>query len=206
MAKEKPGVQFFPINQDEISGSLQHRVRPHHRKIVCGHCGEQTNARVVSSLRRDSDGRIILWCVCTCPKEEPTMLVVDQGNIVSQHPGSKEFRGNDAWPKELQLLFDEAARCFSAGAYTAAAMVARKLLMVIACDKGAKEGLRFVEYVDYITANVVPVAGSREPIAWVKDIGNDANHRVQFLARTEAQRSLKICRYILETVYALPLA
>jgi len=70
---------------------------------------------------------------------EPAVLVERGGTIIHQYPDAQEFQPGENWPPELTQLFDEAAKAFASGAYTASTMVARKLLMVCACMEGASD-------------------------------------------------------------------
>jgi hypothetical protein len=132
------------------------------------------------------------------------VVIEKGGNVVRQIPEGKEFCSSDDWPSDLGRLFDEASRCYAAAAYTAAAMTARKALMAVACDKGADEGLKFVQYVDYILSNVLPIPDAKDAISRIKDIGNEANHKLRFVSREDARRSLSIVNYLMNGVYAIP--
>lgn len=112
---------------------------------------------------------------------------------------------NPAWPKDFQTLFDEATGCFTIGAFMAAGMVVRKIITIIACDNGAAEGAPFAEHVDHITNVVIPMQEARESIRWLKTVNNNA-YRVRFLSRTEALLSIKVARYVLNVVHAIPTA
>lgn len=204
-------VEFHVLSQEEATALQQHghghnMVRPKHVPIECGSCGSSTNARVVASAQRKADGMTIMWCVCACEKEEPCVLMTRAGNTVSQFPQSRHFTPGERWPSDLVQLYDEAAKSYSAEAYTAATMVARKLLMAIACKEGATDGKPFVEYVDYITTRVLAYPKAKDSIDRIRLIGNDANHSLQFVSRDDARRAIEIIGYIMNTIYSLPSA
>lgn len=123
--------------------------------------------------------------------------------IIAQNPASLEFLPEADWPKEMKRLYMEASTAFSAGAYTAAAMVCRKLLMVIACKEGDVEGKSFLQYVDYIVEKVVPIPAARKAIDEIRKVGNDANHDVTFVDEAQSRQSMKILHYLLRAVYSL---
>jgi hypothetical protein len=108
------------------------------------------------------------------------------------------------WPAELEQLYSVASKTFASGAYTACAMVCRKLLMVCACQEGAKDGLKFVEYVKHITDEVLTFPQAKDPIDKIRHIGNDANHTIKFVTREDANRAMSIITYTLNTIYSLP--
>jgi Domain of unknown function (DUF4145) len=115
-----------------------------------------------------------------------------------------EFSSGDKWPPDLAELYHEAARCFSANAFTAAAMVCRKILMVCAMEQGDKPGRNFIEYVDYITNTVLNFPQAKKAIDAIRGIGNDATHKVAFVSEADARRAMQIADYTLRTIYTLP--
>lgn len=132
----------------------------------------------------------------------PTVIL--GGSDVRQFPEHCEFQAGERWPDDLTKLFDEAAKSFSATAYTSTSMVCRKILMSCACREGAKEGESFAFYVDYIIANVFPLPKAKSTIDAIRQIGNEANHKVAFVTRDDAKRALKIINYLLTSIYSLP--
>ena len=83
-------------------------------------------------------------------------------------------------------------------------MVCRKLLMATACENGDDDGKKFVQYVDYITDKVLTFPKARDAIKKIKDVGNEANHEIAFVAEVDARRSMQIVTYMLNTIYSLP--
>jgi hypothetical protein len=130
-------IEFFVFNNDEWSAIQQGgHIKPRHVPMDCGACGKSTNARVVASCLRKRDGATITWCICACEKEEPAMLMHRANALFAQYPDARHFQPGERWPADLSQLYDEAAKAFASGAYTAATMVARKLLMATACKEG----------------------------------------------------------------------
>ena len=201
-------VRFFISNtaeQQELNRG-GHLINPRHLNYACGACGQTTNGRVVAEMKRQGDGKTLLWCFCSCPREEPAIVFEQEGKAVLQIPEAREFKSDDGWPPELGQLFDEGAKAFAAGAYTAAAMVVRKVLMVCACQEGATDGEPFAKYVDHITTNVLSYPKAKDAIDKIRTIGNDANHAVRFVTREDAHRALSIVTYMLNAMYSLPSA
>jgi hypothetical protein len=118
---------------------VEHRVEIEGVRFTCGHCGSIVgpNTAFVSGPQY-SGGDPGYICICTvCSK--PTFLAPDTqvppmqfGNHVS-----------DITDQAILTLYDEARGCASVGAYTAAVMACRKILMNIAVQKGAATGLSF---------------------------------------------------------------
>jgi hypothetical protein len=202
---EEGNAQFFPFNHEELRYSGG--IHPIHHQYVCGACGIPTNGRVVCAMVREGKSAEILWCVCACAQCEPAILIYDAANeMLTQLPIAKEFKSRGAWPVDLASLYDEAATAYGAGAFTACAMVCRKLLMVTACNKGETDGKRFVEYVQFITDKILQFPDAKAPITKIKDIGNDANHDASLVNKADAERAMKIVTYMLDMIYSLPAA
>lgn len=126
--------------------------------------------------------------------------------MISQLPLAREHHAGADWPANLRDLYEEAAKSYAAEAYTATAMLCRKLLMACACDKGDTPGKNFTDYVDYLTTIVLPYQAAKDSIDAIRDIGNQANHEIKFVAKQEAARAMSIVTYLLTTIYSLPSA
>jgi hypothetical protein len=145
-------------------------------------------------------------CLCSCERREPSILIEKGGEIIQQLPNSCEFHSSDNWPPDLAKLYDEGAKSYAAGAFTASSMVCRKLLMACACHENADDGKPFTTYVDYITGTVLTFPRAKDAIDAIRTIGNEANHQVQFVGQGEAKRAMQIVTYMLNTIYSLPAA
>lgn len=200
-------VDFFIINNEEWQAlNTGGHVKPTHVQMDCGACGKSTNARVIAKCQRQKDGASILWTICACDREEPSMLLSRGGVEFAQFPEAKHFQAGERWPADLAQLYDEAAKSFAAGAYTASTMVARKLLMATACKEGDQDGKQFAVYVDYITNTVLTFPKAKDSIDRIRKIGNEANHSIQFVGRDDAKKAMDIVTYMLNTIYSLPTA
>lgn len=206
---QKPAEYNIPQNSGghQLAGQLGYR--PRHCNFTCGACGSETNGRLLCDVTKD-DGIIEQWCVCGCDRLSPTIITEKDGARLSQLPLPKQFPPDKAWPKELADLYEEAAKSYSAGAYTSASMVCRKLLMSCVChqqsDAGlaVKEGESFGYYVDYLANSVLNFPQAKSAIDAIRKIGNEANHHVTFVTQTDAERSMRITGHLLNTIYVLP--
>lgn len=211
-------LEFHPIeiaefggdaNQFGIQVAAQLGVQPEYRDYACGACGKATTGRLLCDVTRETDGAHVMWCICACEQKEPSIFVEKDGALLVQLPVTKDFHSDPTWPKGLTDLYDEAAKCYAAGAFTAASMVCRKLLMSCACHEQAKtsqpkEGESFAYYVDYIANSVLNFPIAKTPIDAIRQIGNDANHHVKFVTKREAERTMKIVHHMLDTIYVFP--
>jgi hypothetical protein len=107
-------------------------------------------------------------------------------------------------PDTLNALYDEARRCTAQRCFTAAVLLCRKMLMHIAVEKSAKEGLNFLEYVNFLSdKGYVPPNGKH----WVDHIrkkGNEATHEIVLMSASDASELLTFVEMLLRFVYEFP--
>ncbi len=169
---------------------------------TCGYCGKDVGG--VVGYRRSSnvyDGKQIYICPYC---ENPTAFVPDSFGNPVQFP--RPATGNDVGglPKPVCDLYGEVRRCMQCSAYTSAAMAMRKLLMHVAVDKGAKEGLSFAGYVSYLEeAGWIPPSG-RDWIDRIRTVGNGATHEIDIVGRQDAETLLDFTEMLLRIVYEFP--
>lgn len=187
-----------------------HTTPPGHTAVAnhvvdCWSCGVQTTLLTALHGIR-TDGTTIMFGICACPKQEPMLVTRNLAGTSLQAPPGQPMKPGDRWPAEMARLFTESAAAFGAGAFTASAMASRKILMACACREGAKEGGTFKGYVEYITTSVLPFPRAAAAISKIKDIGNDANHDLEFVTHDDAKTALGIVTYLLNTIYSFPTA
>jgi hypothetical protein len=107
-------------------------------------------------------------------------------------------------PPELADLYDEARYAAGAGAYTAAVMVCRKMLMNIAVREGAKENQKFVQYVDYLGSQGFFSPKMRDFVSYIKDLGNEANHEIAPKSEKDAVATIEFVGALLRHNYEVP--
>lgn len=161
---------------------------------TCGHCGKV----VGPSEGYYSDvpySRIYVCPFCHLP----TYFDGDR-----QMPGPKFGSDVGGLPDDIAAIYQEARDCMSVSGYTAAVMLARKLLMNVAVGHGAAENLSFVTYVEYLAdQGYVPPNGK----AWVDRIrskGNEANHEIRLMSKADAEEILSFVEMLLKFVYEFP--
>jgi hypothetical protein len=106
-------------------------------------------------------------------------------------------------PPQVAGAYREARNCMSVTAFTAAALLCRKLLMHVAASHGAPAGRSFavrgplgVESPD--TSNRLRVGGPHAPQ------GNEATHEIPEVARADAEELITFCEMLLKLVYEFP--
>ncbi len=172
------------------------------RTYVCGHCGSSlsSNDGYTKAANADGSGGNIGFIYICHHCNKPTYF---EGIV--QIPGSRH--GDDVegiTDCGVESLYKEARDAYSQNAYTASVLSCRKLLMHVAISKGAKVGLKFIEYVEYLSnENYIP----RDAKAWVDQIrstGNEANHEIVIMTEQQAKDLLSFVSMLLKLVYEFP--
>ncbi len=76
--------------------------------------------------------------------------------------------------------------------------------MHIAVDKGADEGKRFIEYVEYLSnAGYIPPDG-KEWVDHIRSKGNEANHEIVIMSKGDALDLITFIEMLLKFIYEFP--
>ena len=164
-------------------------------QFVCWNCGNQ-----VASSRgyQAMIGGYIKPGIYICPHcKAPHIIDVNKCEIPSALPG----RPIQRLPKIVNQVYEEARNCISAGAYTAAVMMLRKILMNLAVEEGAREGDSFAHYVDYLCDNGFVHRRQQEQAKKIQRLGNDANHKIESRTKDDAMELLNLVQLILINNY-----
>ncbi|MES2908329.1 MAG: DUF4145 domain-containing protein [Pseudomonadota bacterium] len=178
----------------------QQITSPAVRRYVCHYC-DHTVAADKGWYAATNVSNVRAW-VFACPNcQRPTFFETDHTQIPSPRIGRSVKGVTDP---NVERLYNEARDCSMVGAHTAAALLCRKLLMNIAVQHGAKVGLPFAAYVDYLAANgFVPPNGK----GWVDQIrkkGNEATHEIPSINQADAQQLLTFVEMLLRFIYEFP--
>lgn len=173
------------------------------RSYVCGYCGSPLASQRGWRSRLPAGqvtGFIYVCHQCQCPTFFDDRNKSQVPGVTFGHPVK------DIPEKEIADLYDEARKTTGAGAYTAAVLCCRKLLMHVAVSKGAPAGKPFVEYVQFLAdKNYVPPDAK----GWVDHIrtkGNEANHEIVLMAKEDAEELLSFIEMLLKVIYEFPAA
>lgn len=171
------------------------------QRFVCGHCGTDVSSSK-GLLARDSatEQKAGFVAICHCCTR-PTFLY-EAGN--EQVPAV--MLGNDVRGVEetVQAIYDEARKATGAGAYTAAVLCCRKLLMHIAVEKGADPDLKVFEFVQYLLDKHYITADAAEWVDHIRDRGNEANHQIVIMDEDDAEELISFCEMLLRVIYEYP--
>ncbi len=167
----------------------------------CSHCGEKLTSEKGYFAERPEE-KMYQEYICICHFcQKPTYIDKDR----KQYPGVAFGNAVDGIDdKVVSDLYKEARDCASVNAYTAAAMACRKILMNTAVAKGAKENLKFVQYVQYLSDNNYVPPGGKDWVDHIKNGGNEANHKIEIVLKEEAEELLYFTEMLLTFIYAVP--
>jgi len=164
-------------------------------EYACGHCGKQVGP---SRGYETSRGYYHVYICPAC--NQPTYM----GEMGYQVPGPPFGRDLECLPQSIDVLYSEARRCMTVAGWTAMVLLGRKLLMHVAVTCGAKPGLKFVQYVDYLYENHRIPEGSRDWVDRIRTKGNVANHEIQDISREDATDLLTLVEALLYYAYEIP--
>lgn len=172
------------------------------KSFDCGYCGHSV-ASDKAFTGNWSDGRIgktVYQYICHhCHR--PT-FIDENGNQTPQKTFGKSVP--HITDTDIQALYKEARACYSADAFTASAMVCRKLLMNLAVSKGAKENQSFKQYVDYLETNNFIPNGTKDWVDAIRTQGNEATHEISISTQEQAEEILSFAEMLLRLIYEFP--
>jgi Domain of unknown function (DUF4145) len=165
----------------------------------CGFCGRSVSSVKGFQLLGGGGSRVGGTYIC------PNCIGPNSfDDINNQYPSPALGRSVEHVPSGLVDLYEEARRCTGEGCYTAAVLVCRKMLMNIAVQEKAAEGLKFIEYVQYLAdKGYVPPNGK----TWVDHIrkkGNEATHEIAIMRPEDAKELLGFVEMLLRFIYEFP--
>ena len=170
--------------------------------FVCGFCNTKVSSVKGYTLGQHGDGSgVQIGAVYLCPNcGGPSFFAPDKRQFPSPALGGPVQHV----PGDLNALYEEARRCTSQNCYTAAVLLCRKILMNVAVEQGASEGLKFIEYVSFLSdKGYVPPNGKH----WVDHIrkkGNEATHEIALMSDADAKELLGFIEMLLRFIYEFP--
>ena len=162
---------------------------------TCGHCGTRVGSALGYSAGKTRVIRI-------CPKcDQPTFFEGDR-----QLPGVAHGRSVEHCPEVIGHAYNEARNCMTANAYTAAAMLSRKIIMCVAVTLGKthRPHLPFQECVQYLVDEKHVPIRCADWVDHVRKIGNEANHELDPVSRQDAENVLSFVEMLLVANFEYP--
>ena len=166
----------------------------------CGYCGKSLASNIgyhaSSPSHHSLKGFIYICHFC----DRPTFFDFN----LHQYPGTSYGNAVSNTPADIEILYNEARHCIGHNAFTASVLCCRKLLMNVAVSKGAKEGLKFIEYIEFLSdRNFVPPDG-KEWVDHIRKKGNEANHEITIMKKEDAEELIDFIEMLLKFIYEFP--
>ena len=121
-----------------------------------------------------------------------------------QYPPSRLPITVKGLPEDIGEVYKEVKDCLVIGAWTATNMLARKLLMNVAVDKGAEQNKVFSYYVDWMGNSEWNTTGLKLGLARIKNKGNEANHEIKEVSKEDVEEIFELLTMFLRLVYEFP--
>ncbi len=178
------------------------KIRPGVR-YECGFCGTDTSPSIGWKSVVGNQNNIGYVLICTyCNK--PSFIEAINDRVLSTTPAAKLGNEVAGLTDDIQALYDEARKSTSVGAYTSAVLTCRKILMHVAVQKGAEEGNKFIEYVDYLLENNYIPPDGRNWVDYIRTKSNEANHEIVIMKRKDADDLITFTEMLLRLIYEFP--
>ena len=173
------------------------------RKFTCGYCGQPIASQMgYTGIYEYGGGYRKYAYIYICHFCSRPTFFDESGEQV---PGTAF--GNDVkdiTDKVVNDLYNEARRCTSANAYTAAVLCCRKLLMHIAVAKGASENQPFSAYVSFLSDKGFIPPDAKSWVDHIRTKGNEANHEIKIMTRQDSEELLSFIEMLLQIIYEFP--
>ena len=168
-------------------------------KYKCGYCEREIASNIGWNSDKISSGSDMKIRICpNC--SQPTYFDFDGNQIPSTIFGNKV----EHLPSPVEKLYNEARACTQVNAYTSSILACRKLLMNIAVSKGAKKGLSFQEYVNYLDSKRYTPPDSKEWVDHIRKKGNEATHEIALKTEDDAIELINFVEMLLKFIYEFP--
>ena len=189
--------KVVPLNQRRLPFAGHNQVKrskPEEanawKPIKCGHCGYHVSAAVIGGKSQ------VLWLECNVCGH-PSSTAFDE-----QFPAPAYGDEVEGLPGDTEQAYAEARRCMQVNAFTAAALLCRKILMHVAVEKGAKKvGDTFKNYIQHLETEGYVTPTMKDWVNSIKDTGNDATHKLEPASKENAENVLDLTEMLLKLVY-----
>ncbi len=168
----------------------------------CGYCGNKVSSVLgyKAGVHQDGSGSQIA-AIYICPH---------CGGPTFRHPGGYHLPdvpfGSPVrhLPDGLENIYNEARRCTSNNSFTAAVLLARKILMHIGVDQGAEEGKQFLYYINFLAEKGFVPPNGKNWVDHIRKKGNEANHEIVIMGKQDASDLILFIEMLLKFIYEFP--
>ena len=170
--------------------------------FVCGYCDTNVSSIRGYKLGEHADGSGgQVGALYVCPNcGGPVFFAPDDQRFPSPALGNAVQHV----PDDLNELYEEARRCTGERCYTGAVLLCRKMLMNIAVEKGAEEGLKFIEYVTYLSETGYIPPNGKQWVDHIRKKGNEATHEISVMKEDDAKDLIVFIEMLLRFIYEFP--
>ncbi len=173
------------------------------KSYICGNCGNSlASANGYAASLPNQSNRIVAHIYICHFCFRPTYFDMEGNQIPGSPYGNKV--NNIPSESEVDTLYNEARNCTSCNAYTASVLCCRKLLMNIAVSKGAEEGLKFIEYVEYLSDKHFIPPDAKGWVDHIRKKGNEATHEISIMEKEDAEELINFIEMLLKIIYEFP--
>ena len=172
------------------------------RSFDCGFCGDRISSIRGWKIGEHNDGSGMLrGAIHICSNCQGPNFFAPDGSRFPNSPFGHSVR---CTPTELATLYEEARRATMQSCFTGAVLLCRKMLMNIAVTEGADEGLKFIEYIDYLSnLGFIPPKG-RHWVDHIRKKGNEATHEIALMQEQDAKDLIVFTEMLLKFIYEFP--
>jgi hypothetical protein len=168
----------------------------------CGYCGHDIASDKGYSAEFHFGGHRQYAHIAICHYCKNPTFLDGEGR---QFPGAIYGKSVDNLPTdEMKALYDEARKCVGFGAFNAAILTCRKLLMHVAVELGAPENQTFLGYVDYLVDNHFVPSRAKGWVDHIRLKGNEATHQIVLMGIEDASNLVDFIEMILRTNFEYP--
>lgn len=190
--------RFFPEGGFNWSGQ---QGLPN-QSFICGFCSTKVSSARGYKLGLHDDGSgQQAGGIYLCPNCGGPVFFAPDGK---RYPSPPLGNAVQHVPTELNALYEEARRCSSQTCYTAAVLCCRKMLMNIAVQQGAAEGIKFIEYVNYLSENGFIPPNGKHWVDHIRKKGNEATHEIALMTEQDARELIAFIEMLLRFIYEFP--
>lgn len=193
-----PDMRFFP----ESAAAWRAPQPLPNLKFVCGYCDTTVSSIAGYKLGKNGDG--------SGPQIGAGYICPNCGGLTFKAPTNAQYPSPSFGgvvtniPADLGTAYDEARRCTAQNCYTAAVRLCRKMLMNISVAEGAKEGLTFVQYVEFLANNGYVPPNGKHWVDHIRKKGNEATHQIALMGEADAHELLIFTEMLLRFIYEFP--
>ena len=183
----------------EISSTTSQQT--HAISCICGHCGNNISLKVFANYYNEHTNEYIYF-TGQCPFCGKPVIYDKKKNLsipyISTHENIKYL------PENIATLYNEIKESFAVSSYTCCVITARTLMAHIAVEQGAEDNKSFVDYVNYLQQNCLPLKTNNAWVDKIRQLGNDSTHKLVIATKEDAESSIKFIIAILKNVYEFP--